>query len=837
MTIIWSITDRNGAALPLTDKEVHLYYTCERGRFEADIEIQDGNVVIWHFFAKDQRVLGDYKLTLTILQSAGKRAIRRDICTAFTLVGRACEENYGDDEANINEGGEITLASELDIYRISPIIPTIGANGNWRVDGVDTGLPSRGRSAYEYAVSQGYIGTEDEFAEELKKATEQPDWNASEGDGGYIANKPFGEIYNKLEWYYDDSADGVVCDTVVDKVFIDGKEYDLTLGEILNIDNTNFGVGIDEYHGKIKVYGAREDDVDWVTNNVLTGGVIKTIDERYIPNTIARTNGYYQSVTVGYSDNLVGRGESTPEMFSFRASGGRSINDGAARIKTLRGNSVVWNQLFDYIGLFGNSASVTTDDNSIIVTATNSAFINAYKFFAFKTNHKYAFSCVATLPFSDVVVMGTTEYGNAQYRQSVVANTPTAVVGIVECTKAESIFYIFPNWNVAASVGDEFRFSNVRIIDLTKMFGDGNEPTSIEEFNARMPLGVDMNAYNEGEVIPFNGTAIKSVGDNAWDEEWENGTFDTTSGVNISNNQIRSKDYIKVLPNTEYYITQPAELMYDGMWIILYDSDKKVIEGYIGSAEPNGNSFKVAANTNGHFKTAPNARYMRFYMPSGYGSVYKNDIAISLYHSGWKAENAKYQPYKEFIRNIDTRILEMFPDGMNKWDKVYNKNGRGYVIKGTGKVDMGTLSYAYQPPIAGSFPLGFFYVDIANKAHGNINMLSGKYDTTADWVNVGIRGDESAKTIYVKDGAFANAASFKAAMQGVMLYYELAEPQVYEFAEPFNLDYEVADFGTEEVIASKPSAPISADIIYQFNAVDSIRDLLARIAVLESKVK
>lgn len=169
MTIIWSITDRNGAALPLTDKEVHLYYTCERGRFEADIEIQDGNVVIWHFFAKDQRVLGGYKLTLTILQSAGKRAIQRDICTAFTLVGRACEENYDDDEANINEGGEITLASELDIYRISPIIPTIGANENWRVDGVDTGLPSRGRSAYEYAVSQGYKGTEEEFAEDLKE--------------------------------------------------------------------------------------------------------------------------------------------------------------------------------------------------------------------------------------------------------------------------------------------------------------------------------------------------------------------------------------------------------------------------------------------------------------------------------------------------------------------------------------------------------------------------------------------------------------------------------------------------------------------------------------------
>lgn len=138
MTILWAINDRNGAALPLVNKEVHLYYTCERGRFEADIEIQDENVVIWHFLGKDQRVLGSYTLTLEILQSEGKRTIKKDVCNAFILVGKDCEEYYDDDEAHINEGGEITLASDLDIYRISPIIPYIGEDGYWYIDGVKT---------------------------------------------------------------------------------------------------------------------------------------------------------------------------------------------------------------------------------------------------------------------------------------------------------------------------------------------------------------------------------------------------------------------------------------------------------------------------------------------------------------------------------------------------------------------------------------------------------------------------------------------------------------------------------------------------------------------------
>jgi hypothetical protein len=62
-------------------------------------------------------------------------------------------------------------------------------------------------------------------------------------------------------------------------------------------------------------------------------------------------------------------------------------------------------------------------------------------------------------------------------------------------------------------------------------------------------------------------------------------------------------------------------------------------------------------------------------------------------------------------------------------------------------------------------------------------------------------------------------------MQGVMLYYELAEPIVTEIEEEFvNFDYYVEDFGTEEAVSSVASTPFNADIVYQFNAVDRIRD-------------
>lgn len=144
MTVLWTVNDRDGKALPLQDKEVHLYYTCERGRFKADIEIQGTNVVAWYFLGRDQRALGNYTLSLEILQSDGKRSIKKDMCDAFTLVGKGCEENAGHGNGHINKGGEITLVTDLDIYRISPMIPYVGYNGNWFVDGVDTQQPARG---------------------------------------------------------------------------------------------------------------------------------------------------------------------------------------------------------------------------------------------------------------------------------------------------------------------------------------------------------------------------------------------------------------------------------------------------------------------------------------------------------------------------------------------------------------------------------------------------------------------------------------------------------------------------------------------------------------------
>ena len=58
---------------------------------------------------------------------------------------------------------------------------------------------------------------------------------------------------------------------------------------------------------------------------------------------------------------------------------------------------------------------------------------------------------------------------------------------------------------------------------------------------------------------------------------------------------------------------------------------------------------------------------------------------------------------------------------------------------------------------------------------------------------------------------------------GTYTNYPLAEPIVTPITTPIDFNYYVEDFGTEEALLTEDSAPFSADIVYQFNATDNIR--------------
>lgn len=137
------------------------------------------------------------------------------------------------------------------------------------------------------------------------------------------------------------------------------------------------------------------------------------------------------------------------------------------------------------------------------------------------------------------------------------------------------------------------------------------------------------------EFTPFfdvEGETLNVYGKNLFDEQLEIGTIGTTAGANNDSvtNQLRSKNYIKVLPNTDYYVVCPNNLASTGglIQIYRYDADKNFL-GY-GSSGVNSGNFYIQSNWH----------YIRFVIKKEYGTVYNNDILFAL-----GSTPVEYEPY------------------------------------------------------------------------------------------------------------------------------------------------------------------------------------------------
>lgn len=534
-------------------------------------------------------------------------------------------------------------------------------------------------------------------------------------------------------------------------------------------------------------------------------------------------DGYEPDLSVGVADHLAGHDEPTPSEFTFRKSGGGAILSGNARVQSVKGNSVVWNQLINEIYLEANDATITKTDMGYTIVPTGNAP-------GLRTNaangnitpivgHKYAI-------IWEKVGGSRGKYLNwGGFNASLTGPIFTAT----DATRTQLTIYSY-------NETETFTITTPLLIDLTQMFGAGNEPTTIEDFYSRIPQGIDMDAYNEGEVIHMNVDAVKSVGFNAWDEEWEKGAFDVDTGANYDSSQIRSKNLIPVVSGASYKITTPQTT---GIWIMFLNSEGDIVAPDNTSFQQSGMSINVKGTDPRSITIPYNAAYMRFYAESSYGDTYNHDICINLSDT---SINGKYYPYVSRKQSLDM-LSKYFPQGMKSagtaHDEVrYNKTTQKWeAVMRIAEVDMGSLMWQLNNDgrFEASFPSARPSVSVTEVG----GVLCRKYTAVSalDTYN-GINGIsiDNVSKIWIRDSAYTNAASFKAAMQGVILYYELANPIVTEIADAFNLDYEVWNGGTEQAIADTPTSAFKADIIYGFNAYGVIKELREQLATLQAAI-
>lgn len=570
-------------------------------------------------------------------------------------------------------------------------------------------------------------------------------------------------------------------------------------------------------------------------NNVVYGLIDS--DGRAMLNGKASVDGYYEQMTVGNSEQLVATvGVEDKVPYLFRTSGG-SADIGDREVDKIIGGSIAWNQgvqdgnftSTSYWKVQNANSSLSVSNNVATVTVNNgtlSAYNPALSFgnqtgWKQISNHVYLFMIDVYAPITTNVYFGgaspsitgvTTEANAWKHCQKLIKQTVNE--------NGELFGYLGMSPVTGISIGDSISFRNMQLFDLTQIFGStiadyiytletANAGTGIAWFRNLFPK--PYYAYNAGQLMSVCTNAHRMTGFNQWDEEWELGAYSTSTGAGTpSNNTIRTKNAIKIVPATSYTIKASG-----AMYLFFYDAQGNFLE-YVYE-NTNSNGYNVITTPN-------NAYYLQFYK---YGTTYNNDICINLHWDGER--DGEYEPYSVRTYPLDDVELRGIPklDSANKlyYDgDVYESDGT--VTRKYGIVDLGSLGWTY------SSARQFFYVNLTGikNASGMICPIYSPVGVISDAnmqnsANMTIGQTNNTTEIKIKNTSYSDATAFGTAMSGVYLIYELATPTT-DSADAYQNPQVVDDWGTEEYVDALATAqtsprdvavPVGHDTMYRNN--------------------
>lgn len=544
----------------------------------------------------------------------------------------------------------------------------------------------------------------------------------------------------------------------------------------------------------------------------------------------ANIDGYYETMTVGDAEQLVSNVGVTDEVpYNLRASGG-GVAVGDRMNDVIVGGTVAWNQLVqngDFsdgtANWFSGMSTTISVTNKVLTLASTGTQYYVSQQLATLVNHKYAVFVTMKANeahnSSSFLVLGWGAGANASL--GIVPTTRTAYAKILAPTQAGTQVAIYGSTSSESTAGESVTVENAMVIDLTAAFGStiADYIYTLEQSTAGAGIAFFKKLfpkpyypYNAGELMSVQAAVHQMVGFNQWDEETEPGGIDTTTGAETtSTTMFRSKNYNSCLPNTSYYMHAPTTSQ-NAASIRWYDAAKNYI-GYTSASIATRQIF-VAPTNAWYFRIVSNA--------SSYGATYKNDICINLSDP---ERNGEYESYQKHSYSLDeTLVLRGIPK-FDSFNKLYF-DGDTYEPDGTvtrkyGIVDLGTLNWLVVQ--------GGFGADVAGIIESSSNALIGniicskyvtikgqeQYNSTKVGIALGGSGVGPKGTVRISDPAYTDAATFKAAMSGVMLVYELAEPTT-ETAEPFADPQVVDSNGTEEYVDERTVAiPVGHKTFYQ----------------------
>lgn len=281
--------------------------------------------------------------------------------------------------------------------------------------------------------------------------------------------------------------------------------------------------------------------------------------------------------------------------------------------------------------------------------------------------------------------------------------------------------------------------------------------------------------------------SIKSTGRNIWDEQVEAGNIDSAGVLyGDSSSGIRSKNYIRVIPNTVYYKKGTAGNFN------FYDANKK----FLGVQWVMGDS---------NFTTPNNCHYIKFGFYSSYGNVYKNNVCIKIADDIF---NGEYEPYTEEIYQLPETLEVAEYDSFNPQT--------GELTRQTRRLDVDGVKLKLSIQDMNTYWLGVSYLnnyngETQNQVIANNGFYTGSFNSSkskgvyltntgnthiAVWFNKNLFTEADISTT---DKLNAYLKSLADAGNPLTVEYKLAAPTTEKIENAPKL-YKVWRHGTETVI-------------------------------------
>lgn len=332
---------------------------------------------------------------------------------------------------------------------------------------------------------------------------------------------------------------------------------------------------------------------------------------------------------------------------------------------------------------------------------------------------------------------------------------------------------------------DTSPFSNHEIFDLTQMFGIGNEPTSVEEFEKMFPA--DYYPYNAGEIVSAGTESIVEQGKNLFDY-----TDKTYHGANVSkveNGVIYTKQLLTTILNiptivgNKYTLSLKTKSISTSQGILRWSLQKGKNTAYADDSSLIKKVVGTVANTE-YQETVTFTATTDFVSLCGLTTMVY-DVQLE---NGDTATN--YSPFYQTEHTIPEAIRNLPGYG---WSAGTARNYVDYenkkYVQCVNSVDLGTKNWLMYKD--GDYTPFFYLNGISDIRGGTPNFLCSKYQYAKIGVTDNVTGLYVLEStiVRVRDTAYTDATAFKQAMQGVILYYELANPIVTDISTMLTDDF------------------------------------------------